>query len=634
MTQQDSFKTFSEENANIAASERMLELLAATEPGIIIETAEPTDTVNDIVRMATEARGMAPKWGNERPEVVVTTFASFPQEYRLVTGQETARDDGTVGVTYTTPVEGNGDYDPSNPGGHKIVPYGDPVDCPEDVLEPISKTGNKIMGATQKPKFRAKASAETICMTVLESIENFDSLKNGRGRIYVISAADNFLSLKTFSEMLRERIDRCRNIHVTGIAIVLLVPPGFDKTPDALKECMFTIKWTRPNKTYWRSQVRLFAYAKQMLMDSDKDGNPIPGVSPKEMERCVSALAGMTRARGEAAILICATKHNKIVPEAILAEKASQIRDYGLNLVSPNPDEKIGGLENFQQWLHEEVAASTPEALGFGLKGARMVIFAGPPGTGKSLGTKVLANETGRPLIRLAATDLRKKYVGEGEGRLKMAIDLASSMDGIIQIDEVEKLVQNTSAERDGGSTASILSMLLTEIQENESNIMFAFTANRVEVLPPEFIDRANSKFMFDYPNRDEQLAILNIAIRRQRYFDPSHPAANAKGWAPRNPENYPLDELLKYTDGANGRQIANAVEQSFKISWTRHQSEPELEDLIEGMNRNSMNSTPEKELELIRDNCLARGFTRANTPTVEETEEVDYDGVGITNRI
>ena len=37
-----------------------------------------------------------------------------------------------------------------------------------------------------------------------------------------------------------------------------------------------------------------------------------------------------------------------------------------------------------------------------------------------------------------------------------MAINLASSMDGIIWIDEVEKLVQNVSKNFDGGSTASV----------------------------------------------------------------------------------------------------------------------------------------------------------------------------------
>ena len=37
---------------------------------------------------------------------------------------------------------------------------------------------------------------------------------------------------------------------------------------------------------------------------------------------------------------------------------------------------------------------------------------------------KVLGSKTGRPVIRLDATDLRKKYVGEGEAKLATAIEL------------------------------------------------------------------------------------------------------------------------------------------------------------------------------------------------------------------
>ena len=163
---------------------------------------------------------------------------------------------------------------------------------------------------------------------------------------------------------------------------------------------------------------------------------------------------------------------------------------------------------------------------------------------------------------------------------------------------------------------------------------MFAFTANRVEMLPPEFIDRAGSRFFFAHPTRDEQLEILKIHIAAMRKFDPTNPSADEKGFARRNPDDYPfLEELLKYTDGCNGRQIANAVRAAFKIAFTRHQGEPEKEDFVKGINRNAMNSTPEKELELIRDNCLARGFMPANTETDEEAEVIDFGDVGISGR-
>lgn len=638
MSNNKTYESFREARSNSDAISRMLDIFRATEPGIIIETPEMAETINEIVRFSVteDARNIGPRWMGVRPEVIVTSFTEHPQEYRLVKASRNTKSNGQVSLTYTEPVEGNGDYDEETMLS-KPVPYGDPVDCAEGILELIPKSvSRKVLGANQQVKFRNKADPESICMTVLKSIYEFDSQKHGRGRIHVLKFSENWLTFKTFCAMLAEKIDYFRNQQVTGMGIVLLVPPGFDKTPDSLREGLFSIKWSRPHKTYWRQTIQAYVANKpEIKMDVDDSGNPISGISASELERCVSAVTGMTKARGEAALLMCVSKHSKIDVPIILGEKSAQVSDYGLELHNPDPDEEVGGMQVFQEYLEEEVACSTPEALGFGLQGSRMLIAAGPPGTGKSLGIKVLGSRTGRPVIRLDATDLRKKYVGEGEARLAMAIDLASSMDGIIWIDEVEKLVQNVSAERDGGSTASVLSILLTEIQENKSNIMFAFTANRVEMLPPEFIDRAGARFLFNYPTREEQLAILKIHIAKMRRFDPSHPDANEKGMVRRNPDDYPfLESLVDHTDGSNGRQIANAVQAAFKIAWTRHQGEPEKEDFVKGINRNSMNSTPEKELELIRDNCLARGFVPANTETEEEAESVDFGNVGLSGRV
>ena len=637
MSKQKTYETFREARSNSDATSRMLDIFRATEPGIIMETPEMAETINEIVRFSVseDARNIGPRWMGVRPEVIVTSFTEYPQEYRLVKASKNTKSDGSVSLTYTEPVEGNGDYDEGSMHA-KALPYGDPVDCNEELLEPIPKSkAVKTLGASQQVKFSHKATAERICMTVLKSIYDFDSQKHGRGRIYVIKFSENYLTFKTFCAMIAERIDFFRNQAVTGLGIVLLVPSNYDKLPDSLRESLFSVKWSRPHKTYWRETIRSYVQTKPLLMDKDKNGNPIVGISDNDLERCVSAVTGMTKARGESALLMCVSKLGKIDVPTILAEKSAQVNDYGLELHNPDPDDVVGGMQVFQEYLQEEIACSTPEALGFGLQGSRMAILAGPPGTGKSLGIKVLGSLTGRPVIRLDATDLRKKYVGEGEARLAMAIDLGASMDGIIWIDEVEKLVQNVSAERDGGSTASVLSILLTEIQENKSNIMFAFTANRVEMLPPEFIDRAGARFLFNYPNQDEQLEILKIHIAKMRRFDPNNPNANERGMVRRSPDDYPfLDNLLKYTDGSNGRQIANAVQAAFKIAWTRHQDEPEEQDFIKGINRNSMNSTPEKELELIRDNCLARGFIPANTETEEEAEEIDFGQVGLSGRV
>ena len=78
-------------------------------------------------------------------------------------------------------------------------------------------------------------------------------------------------------------------------------------------------------------------------------------------------------------------------------------------------------------------------------------------------------------------------------------------MGAIIFIDEIDKFFMSATSNEsggDGGSSSSLLSVLLTEIQENTSDIQFAFTANRVQLLPEEFIDRADVKFAFGLPEK------------------------------------------------------------------------------------------------------------------------------------
>ena len=617
----------SEGHPNQEVLARMTTLLRSTELGILIETPEPVDTINEIVRWAiTEpAKNLGLKWGNERPEIITSSFISYPQEYRLLAGEQITKSGGTMGVTYKTPVEGNGDFDPANPGGHKVLAYGNPVDIDDPrYLEDIpEETLGRIPGATKQCTFAAKMNADGVLKTLLKSMRDFNSTTNERGRIYVIRAAEQFLSFTPFVEMVSEIIDYCRHSVTNGLGIVLLVPSNYTQLPNSLKEGIFTNKWSRPNKSYWRQTISSFVNNKQIKMDVNNKGEPIPGISQIELERVATALSGLTRGRGEAACLASYTACSIIDTNIILNEKRSQIQDYGLNLMVPDPDEKVGGMSAYKQFVAEETEAGLPDAKAFGVKTTKMVLFGGPSGTGKTVGVKALANDTGRPIVNVGATTIRTKYVGEGENRLKTAIDIASTMSGILFIDEIEKLI--ATGRNDSGSTDGSLSVLLTEIQENKSDIMFAFTANHVELLPPEFINRADVKFLFNLPRADERLEILKIHIALAKKLEKN-------GWIMRDPEDYPLDKLVEATEGFDGRQIHNAMKSTIRIAWSRtHGDEPTIDDFLNAIKRHDQNSTPEEEMKIIIDNCKARGFISANGETEAQSDEVDYSSVRMT---
>jgi hypothetical protein len=116
----------------------------------------------------------------------------------------------------------------------------------------------------------------------------------------------------------------------------------------------------------------------------------------------------------------------------------------------------------------------------------RGLLFSGPPGTGKTMGAKYLANEWGVPLYRLDMGSSLGKYVGESEGNLSRILATVDREEPcILLIDEVEKLF----AERDdSGVTSRLLGQLLWWLQEHTSRVLTVMTTNDRTILPPELI--------------------------------------------------------------------------------------------------------------------------------------------------
>ena len=78
-----------------------------------------------------------------------------------------------------------------------------------------------------------------------------------------------------------------------------------------------------------------------------------------------------------------------------------------------------------------------------------VAIFAGPDIAGKTMAAAVLAEQTGRPLLRVALSQVVSKYIGETEKNLRRVFEQAQASHAILFFDEADALFGKRSKVQD-----------------------------------------------------------------------------------------------------------------------------------------------------------------------------------------
>ena len=191
----------------------------------------------------------------------------------------------------------------------------------------------------------------------------------------------------------------------------------------------------------------------------------------------------------------------------------------------------IGGMNeeilSIQQAI--ELPLNKPEAFDkMGLSPPKGVLLTGPPGTGKTMLAKAIANSTSATFLGLVGSELAQKYIGEGGRLVRELFDLAKEKaPSIIFIDEIDsigskRLDSSTSGDREVQRT---LMQLLSEMDgfESNQNVKIIAATNRPELLDKALLrpGRFDRIIEIGLPDRDARENILQI-ITKQMLLDNS----------------------------------------------------------------------------------------------------------------
>lgn len=146
------------------------------------------------------------------------------------------------------------------------------------------------------------------------------------------------------------------------------------------------------------------------------------------------------------------------------------------------------------------------------------VLLWGPPGCGKTLLAKAVANESRANFISIKGPELLNKYVGESERAIRQVFTRArASVPCVIFFDELDALVprRDTSLSE---SSSRVVNTLLTELDGlNDRRGIFVIGAtNRPDMIDPAMLrpGRLDKTLFIELPDRDEKLDILKTLLK------------------------------------------------------------------------------------------------------------------------
>eukprot|EP00063_Salmo_salar_P042030 XP_014016865.1 PREDICTED: transitional endoplasmic reticulum ATPase-like [Salmo salar] len=220
----------------------------------------------------------------------------------------------------------------------------------------------------------------------------------------------------------------------------------------------------------------------------------------------------------------------------------------------------IGGLEDVKRELQELVqypVEHPDKFLKFGMTPSKGVLFYGPPGCGKTLLAKAIANECQANFISIKGPELLTMWFGESEANVREIFDKArQAAPCVLFFDELDSIAKARGGNvGDGGGAADrVINQILTEMDgmSSKKNVFIIGATNRPDIIDPAILrpGRLDQLIYIPLPDEKSRINILKANLRKSPIS-----------------KDVDLDFLAKMTNGFSGADLTEICQRACKLA-------------------------------------------------------------------